>query len=53
MPRFSLLGKFAVVSVIPIVALGLVLGRVLEVQIRNQALSNARQLAALVARLGI
>jgi signal transduction histidine kinase len=53
MPRFSLLGKFAVVSLIPIVALGLVLGRVLEVQIRNQALSNARQLAALVARLGI
>jgi signal transduction histidine kinase len=53
LPRLSLLGKFAVASLIPIVALGVALGRVLEVQIRNQALSNAKQSAALVARLGI
>lgn len=53
MPRLSLLGKFALVSLIPIVLLGLVLAKTLQVQIRNQALTSARQLAALVARLDI
>jgi hypothetical protein len=53
LPRLSLLGKFALVSLIPIVLLGLVLAKTLQVQIRNQALTSARQLAALVARLDI
>jgi signal transduction histidine kinase len=52
-PKLSLLGKFAVVSLIPIVLLGLVLARKIQIQIRNQALANARQVAALVARLNI
>jgi signal transduction histidine kinase len=47
------LGKFAVVSLIPIVLLGLVLAKTLQIQIRNQALTNARQLAATIARLDI
>jgi signal transduction histidine kinase len=53
LPRLSLLGKFAIVSLIPIVVLGLVLAKTLQVQIRNQALTNARQLAALVAHIDI
>jgi len=53
LPRLSLLGKFALVSLIPIVLLGLVLAKTLQVQIRNQALTSARQLAALVAKLDI
>jgi len=53
LPRLSLLGKFALVSLIPIVLLGLVLAKTLQVQIRNQALTSARQLAALVARIDI
>ncbi len=53
MPRLSLLGKFALASLIPIVLLGLVLAKTLQIQIRDQALTNARQLAALIARLDI
>jgi two-component system sensor histidine kinase KdpD len=53
LPRLSLLGKFALVSLIPIVLLGLVLAKTLQIQIRNQALRNARQLAAAIARLDI
>lgn len=51
LPRLSLLGKFAVASLIPIVLLGLVLAKTLQIQIRNQALTNARQLAASPPRL--
>jgi signal transduction histidine kinase len=53
LPRLSLSGKFAVASLIPIVLLGLVLAKTLQIQIRNQALTNARQLAATIARLDI
>jgi signal transduction histidine kinase len=53
LPRLSLLGKFSVASLIPIVLLGLVLAKTLQIQIRNQALTNARQLAATIARLDI
>ena len=53
MPRLSLVGKFALASLIPIVLLGLVLAKTLQIQIRDQALTNARQLAALIARLDI
>jgi signal transduction histidine kinase len=53
MSRLSLLGKFALASLIPIVLLGLVLAKTLQIQIRDQALTNARQLAALIARLDI
>jgi signal transduction histidine kinase len=48
-----LLGKFAITSLIPIVLLGLALARSLERQIRDQALTDARDVAAVVARLGI
>ena len=53
LPRLSLLGKFSVASLIPIVLLGLVLAKTLQIQIRNQALTNAWQLAATIARLDI
>jgi hypothetical protein len=39
-PRLSLLGKFALVSLITIVLLGLVLAKTLQIQIRNQALTT-------------
>jgi diguanylate cyclase (GGDEF)-like protein len=49
-PRVSLLVKFAVASAIPIVLLGLVLAHVLRDEIRQRALLNARQSAALLDR---
>jgi diguanylate cyclase (GGDEF)-like protein len=47
-PRVGLLAKFAVVSLIPIVLLGIVLAHVLREAIRQRALVNARQSAALL-----
>jgi diguanylate cyclase (GGDEF)-like protein len=47
-PRIGLLGKFAVVSLVPIVLLGLALAFVLRDEIRQRALSNARQSATLL-----
>jgi diguanylate cyclase (GGDEF)-like protein len=52
-PKLGLLGKFALASLLPVVALGLVLAHYLEAQIENRALANARQAAVLSSRLGI
>ena len=51
--RLGLLGTFALASVLPIVALGLVLGHYLQGQIESRALGNARQIAVISSRLGI
>jgi diguanylate cyclase (GGDEF)-like protein len=47
-PRVGLLGKFAIASLVPIVALGIVLAHVLRAEIRQRALVNARQSAKLL-----
>src|SRR5919204_3858198 len=47
-PRVGLLGKFALASLVPILLLGLVLAHVLRGEIRQRALLNARQSAALL-----
>src|SRR5437867_825042 len=47
-PRVGLVGKFAIASLVPIVALGIVLAHVLRAEIRQRALVNARQSAALL-----
>ena len=47
-PRVGLLGKFAIASLVPILLLGLVLAHVLRGEIRQRALLNARQSAALL-----
>ena len=49
----SLVGKFAILSLIPTALLGLILARDLSSQIRARALENATQSAQLVARSGI
>ena len=51
--NFSLLTKFGVLSALTIVGVGLVLGRGLETLIRDRTLSNAREEAVLVSRVGI
>jgi diguanylate cyclase (GGDEF)-like protein len=51
--RLSLTGQVALLSLIPIVALGLVLARVLQAQIVERTLADAGESAQLVARLGI
>ena len=53
LPKPGLLGTFAIVSLIPIVLLGLVLTHFLKSQIHERALANARKSAELVSRLGI
>ncbi len=47
-PRVGLLGKFAVASLVPIVLLGLVLAHVLRTEVKQRALADARQSAALL-----
>jgi diguanylate cyclase (GGDEF)-like protein len=47
-PEFGLVGKFALVSVLPIVALGFVLAYVLGADVRQRALADARRSAALL-----
>ncbi|HEV3320731.1 MAG TPA: bifunctional diguanylate cyclase/phosphodiesterase [Solirubrobacteraceae bacterium] len=51
--RLSLTTQVALLSLIPIVALGLVLARVLQTQIVQRTLADAGQSAQLVARLGV
>ncbi len=53
LPRLSLTQQVALLSLIPIVALGFVLARVLQAQIVARAVADAAQSAQLVARLGI
>jgi diguanylate cyclase (GGDEF)-like protein len=51
--RVSLTRQVAILSLIPIVALGLVLSWVLQGQIQTRALDEATQSARLIARVGI
>jgi diguanylate cyclase (GGDEF)-like protein len=51
--RLSLTGQVALLSLIPIIALGLVLARVLQAQIVTRTLADAGESAQLVAHLGI
>jgi diguanylate cyclase (GGDEF)-like protein len=51
--RLSLTGQVALLSLIPIVALGFVLARVLQGQIVARTLADEAQSAQLVARLGV
>ncbi len=51
--RLSLTGQVAFLSLIPILALGLLLARVLQTQIVTNALDDASQSAQLLARIGI
>jgi diguanylate cyclase (GGDEF)-like protein len=51
--RLSLTSQVALLSLIPIVALGFVLARVLQTQIVQRTLADADQSAQLVARLGV
>ena len=51
--RLSLTTQVALLSLIPIVALGFVLARVLQAQIVQRTLADADQSAQLVARLGV
>jgi signal transduction histidine kinase len=51
--RVGLLGKFAILSLIPMVLLGVVLADTFSERIRRRALENATGAATLVAQLGI
>src|SRR5919199_3201559 len=51
--RVSLLAKFGILSMVPIVLLGIVLAQSLSGFVRSRALANARQAASIAARLGI
>jgi diguanylate cyclase (GGDEF)-like protein len=51
--RMSLTTKVALLSLVPIVGMGLILARVLQAQIVTHALNDANQSAQLVARIGI
>ncbi len=51
--RLSLTSQVALWSLIPVVALGFVLARVLQTQIEQRTLADADQSAQLVARLGV
>src|SRR6478609_548888 len=51
--RVGLTRQVALLSLLPIVALGLILAHVLETQITSRALADASQSARLIARVGI
>ncbi len=51
--RLTLTRQVALLSLVPIVALGFILARVLQAQIVSRALSDADQSAQLIARIGI
>jgi diguanylate cyclase (GGDEF)-like protein len=51
--RLGLLGKFAIASVVPIVALGLILSQYIKHQIERRTLSQETRAATLVARVGL
>ena len=51
--KLGLLGRFAIVSLVPIVLLGLVLAHFMGAQIRQRAVTDAARSAELVSRLGI
>ncbi len=51
--QMTLTRQVALMSLVPIVALGLILARVLQAQIVSRALADADQSAQLIARIGI
>src|SRR5580698_5428602 len=51
--QMTLTRQVALISLVPIVALGFILARVLQAQIVSRALSDADQSAQLIARIGI
>ena len=53
LPKLGLLGKFALLSFAPVLALGLVLAQFLHSEIREHAVSEARRAAILVGELGV
>ena len=53
LPKLGLLGKFALLSFAPVLALGLVLGQFLRSQISEHAVAEARRAAILIAELGL
>src|SRR4051794_2183147 len=50
--RFSLLGRFSVMGLLVVAALGLVIGAALKRQIERRALERARDLATVMAQAG-
>jgi diguanylate cyclase (GGDEF)-like protein len=53
LPRLTLTRQVALMSLVPIVALGFILARVIQAQVVSRALSDADQSAQLIARIGI
>jgi diguanylate cyclase (GGDEF)-like protein len=53
LPHLTLTRQVALLSLVPIVALGLILARVLQAQIVERSLADADQSAQLIARIGI
>jgi diguanylate cyclase (GGDEF)-like protein len=53
LPRVGLLGRFSLMSLIPIVLLGLVLAHTLRDQVRARSLANARESAELISKSAI
>jgi diguanylate cyclase (GGDEF)-like protein len=51
--RLSLLGRFSLMSLAVLIALGLAIGVTLKRQIENRALARATQLAEVMAQLGV
>jgi hypothetical protein len=49
-PSLGLLGRFSLMSLIPIVLLGLVLAHTLRNQVRERSLANARETAELISK---
>jgi diguanylate cyclase (GGDEF)-like protein len=52
-PRVSLLGKFGIISLIPIAVLAVVLGQTLRGRMEERILNSNRHAAELIGRLGI
>jgi len=53
LPKLGLLGKFALLSFAPVLALGLVLDQFLRSQIQDHAVAESRRAAVLIAELGL
>jgi diguanylate cyclase (GGDEF)-like protein len=53
LPRIGLLGRFSLLSLMATVLLGVVLGQMLEGQIRRRAVEHASEAAGIAARFGV
>jgi diguanylate cyclase (GGDEF)-like protein len=53
LPRLTLTRQVALISLVPMVALGFLLARVLQAQLVSRSLTDADQSAQLIARIGI